>query len=169
MKLFVCKYVITPGEGERLQTLISVSFNAADAPAVGAFFNDQQGRSFVLALDEGQDEPPLSACPAPTTTTTTEAETTTTEGETTTTEGETTTTEGEGETTTTEGATVTTAGGPTTAPRVVVVTQAPAAPAPPAKGSLPTTGPVSDGAVVGGMVALAAGILALLISRRRTV
>jgi LPXTG-motif cell wall-anchored protein len=90
-KVFVCKYVGTPGEDERLQTgqnPISVSVNAIPAGAqVGAFFADQQGRSFVLAFDTGQPEPPVSECPPP-------------DGPTTTTTGGPTTTGGGGPTTT---------------------------------------------------------------------
>ena len=88
-KFFVCKYVTTPGEGERLQTgqnPISVSENAFPAgviPAVGVEFNDAQGRSLIIAEDVGQPEPPTrDDCPPPnpppTTTTTTEATTSTT-------------------------------------------------------------------------------------------
>lgn len=66
-KVFVCKYVGTPGADERLQTgqnPISVSVNAIPAGAtVGAFFADAQGRSFVLAFDVGQPEPSVDACP----------------------------------------------------------------------------------------------------------
>lgn len=68
-KVFVCKYVGTPGEDERLQTgqnPISVSSNAIkDYKGVGSYFNDAQGRSYVLAIDEGQDEPSVSQCPQP--------------------------------------------------------------------------------------------------------
>lgn len=68
-KVFVCKYVGTPGEDERLQTgnnPISVSSNAIkDFQGVGSYFNDAQGRSYVLALDEGQEEPDVSQCPQP--------------------------------------------------------------------------------------------------------
>ncbi|HET9286420.1 MAG TPA: DUF11 domain-containing protein [Gaiella sp.] len=68
-KVFVCKYVGTPGVNERLQTgdnPISVSVNAIPAGAsVGAYFADSQGRSFVLAFDTGQPEPSVSACPQP--------------------------------------------------------------------------------------------------------
>jgi hypothetical protein len=68
-KVFVCKYVGTPGEDERLQTgqnPISVSVNAIpEGATVGAFFADAQGRSFVLAFDTGQPEPPVSECPPP--------------------------------------------------------------------------------------------------------
>lgn len=66
-KVFVCKYVGTPGVDERLQTgqnPISVSVNAIpDSAAVGAYFADAQGRSFVLAFDIGQPEPDVSECP----------------------------------------------------------------------------------------------------------
>ena len=67
-KVFVCKYVGTPGVDERLQTgdnPISVSVDAikVDPVVVGAYFADAQGRSFVLADDVGQPEPKVSACP----------------------------------------------------------------------------------------------------------
>jgi hypothetical protein len=61
-KVFVCKYVGTPGVDERLkpgENPISVSSSAT----VGSVFNDAQGRSFVVALDEGQ--PPPSCPPVP--------------------------------------------------------------------------------------------------------
>jgi hypothetical protein len=66
-KYFVCKFVGTPGEDERLQTgrnPISVSKNAIpEKPVViGSSFADKQGRSLVLALDTGQPKPPRSAC-----------------------------------------------------------------------------------------------------------
>jgi hypothetical protein len=65
-KVFVCKYVGTPGVNETLQTgqnPISVSSNAIkDYAGVGSSFNDKQGRSYVVALDTGQDEP---NCPVP--------------------------------------------------------------------------------------------------------
>ena len=69
-KYFVCKYVGKPGVNERLQTgnnPIDVSGNAIgeNPVVVGSFFNDAQGRSFVLAQDTGQRKPPRSACPAP--------------------------------------------------------------------------------------------------------
>src|SRR5690242_8451498 len=55
-KYFVCKYVGTPGDDERLQTgqnPISVSGNAIkeDPIIVGSFFADKQGRSYVLEVD----------------------------------------------------------------------------------------------------------------------
>ncbi len=62
-KYFVCKYVGTPGINERLQTgnnPISVSENALSNPVVGAYFNDAQGRSYVVAQDTGQPDP---TCP----------------------------------------------------------------------------------------------------------
>lgn len=68
-KVFVCKYVGTPGDDERLQTgqnPISVSVNAIpEGASVGAFFADAQGRSFVLAFDTGQPEPSVDNCPPP--------------------------------------------------------------------------------------------------------
>jgi hypothetical protein len=68
-KVFVCKYVGTPGADERLQTgqnPIDVDVHALPkgvTPVVGTFFNDAQGRSFVLAFDTGQPEPDVSQCP----------------------------------------------------------------------------------------------------------
>ena len=112
-KVFVCKYVGTPGVDERLQTgqnPISVSVNAIPGGAfVGKEFADAQGRSLVIAFDTGQPEP---ECPGPTPhnpTTTTQHATTTTAGATTTTAGATTTTQGN--TTTTAGGTTTTVAG----------------------------------------------------------
>ncbi len=68
-KVFVCKYVGKPGVDERLQTgnnPISVSVNAINGySGVGSYFNDAQGRSYVLAVDHGQPEPDVSQCPAP--------------------------------------------------------------------------------------------------------
>jgi hypothetical protein len=78
-KVFVCKYVSTPGEGEVLQeggNPISVSVNAIPIfdkdtmtaeDLVGQSFNDQQGRSYVLAVDVGQEEPSRDECPLTTT------------------------------------------------------------------------------------------------------
>ncbi|HEX5857691.1 MAG TPA: hypothetical protein VFY91_06240 [Microbacterium sp.] len=68
-KVFVCKYVGTPGDGEVLQTgqnPISVSVNAifGNGPVViGDFFEDAQGRSIVIAFDVGQPEPSVDDCP----------------------------------------------------------------------------------------------------------
>lgn len=91
-KVFVCKYVGTPGTDERLQTgdnPISVSVNAipVDPVYIGAEFADKHGKSVVIAWDEGQPEPSVDECPAPTTstTTTTGSTTTTTVDQTTTT------------------------------------------------------------------------------------
>lgn len=85
-KVYVCKYVGTPGVDERLQTgqnPIDVSVNAIpiDPVVVGSYFADAQGRSYVLAFDVGQDEPDVSQCPGyvPPTTTTTEVTTSTTD------------------------------------------------------------------------------------------
>jgi len=70
-KFFVCKFVGTPGEDERLQkgqNPISVAAPAiAKAlgkanPQPGDEFNDRQGRSVVLIEDTGQPKPPASAC-----------------------------------------------------------------------------------------------------------
>ncbi len=72
-KVFVCKYVGTPGVDERLQTgdnPISVSITAIpDYQGIGSWFADQQGRSYVLAEDVGQPEPPVTDCPPVGTTT----------------------------------------------------------------------------------------------------
>ncbi|HEX3680518.1 MAG TPA: hypothetical protein VHU90_12415, partial [Galbitalea sp.] len=70
-KAFVCKYVGTPGVNERLQTgqnPIDVDTHSiAESPVVvGSYFNDAQGRSYVLALDTGQPDPSVSSCPNPT-------------------------------------------------------------------------------------------------------
>ena len=66
-KVFVCKYVGTPGVDERLQTgqnPIDVSINAIpDYQGIGSYFADKQGRSFVLALDTGHNNPSVSECP----------------------------------------------------------------------------------------------------------
>lgn len=66
-KVFVCKYVGTPGVDERLQTgdnPISVSTNALmNFTGLGTPFNDGQGRSVAIAYDDGGEEPPVSMCP----------------------------------------------------------------------------------------------------------
>ena len=69
-KVFVCKYVGTPGPGERLQTgdnPIDVSANSIKAwnganpgNLIGLEFADAQGFSRVIAIDVGQPEP---SCP----------------------------------------------------------------------------------------------------------
>lgn len=65
-KVFVCKYIGEPGVDERLQTgqnPINVSINSIkDYQGVGSYFNDEHGRSFVVAEDTGQEEP---ECPVP--------------------------------------------------------------------------------------------------------
>jgi hypothetical protein len=70
-KVFVCKYVGTPGVDERLQTgnnPISVSVNAIQHNhwdgTVPGWFSDAHDRSFVLAYDTGQPKPDVSSCPA---------------------------------------------------------------------------------------------------------
>jgi len=72
-KVFVCKYVGKPGVNETLQTgqnPISVSSNAIkDYKGVGSSFNDAQGRSLVIAEDNGQAAPkcPVQQDAGPTT------------------------------------------------------------------------------------------------------
>ncbi|MGH7218505.1 MAG: hypothetical protein ACREGE_03645 [Candidatus Microsaccharimonas sp.] len=69
-KVFVCKYVGTPGADERLQTgnnPISVSVNTLKG-FPGTFpwaFPDAHGRSIAIAYDVGQPEPSVSECPQP--------------------------------------------------------------------------------------------------------
>lgn len=66
-KVYVCKYVGTPGVNETLQTgqnPIEVSVNAIpNGWSIGAFFSDQQGRSYVLATVPQSPEPNASNCP----------------------------------------------------------------------------------------------------------
>lgn len=68
-KVFICKFIGEPGINERLQTgqnPINVSQNSIkDFQGVGSYFNDAHGRSYVLAIDVGQDEPSVDQCPAP--------------------------------------------------------------------------------------------------------
>jgi len=63
-KDYVCKYVGTPGVDERLQTGNNPIWVATDFPE-GGFFNDANGRSFVLIADTARlnPEPDPSACP----------------------------------------------------------------------------------------------------------
>ena len=66
-KVFVCKFVGTPGVDERLQSgqnPISVSVNAIPLAniQIGSFFADAQGRSLVITFDVGQPEPDISEC-----------------------------------------------------------------------------------------------------------
>ena len=65
-KVFVCKYVGKPGVDERLQTGDNpINPSASSIPGwdgdpgnlVGLEFADAQGRSVVIAIDVGQDEP----------------------------------------------------------------------------------------------------------------
>jgi hypothetical protein len=71
-KVFVCKYVGTPGVDERLQTgqnPISVSVQAIQHNewngVVPGYFSDAHHRSYVLAYDTGQAKPDVSTCPTP--------------------------------------------------------------------------------------------------------
>jgi uncharacterized repeat protein (TIGR01451 family) len=72
-KVFVCKYVGTPGVDERLQTgdnPIDVSINSIpDYHGVGSYFADAQGRSYVIGPEHEANqhpaEPSVSDCPQP--------------------------------------------------------------------------------------------------------
>ncbi len=68
-KVYVCKYVGTPGVDERLQTgqnPIEVSVNAVPQPVViGSYFPDAQGRSYVLGFVPMVPEPTRDDCPHP--------------------------------------------------------------------------------------------------------
>ena len=79
-KVYVCKYITTPGEGEVLQTgnnPIEVSVNAIfpdftgdPAELIGEDFVDGQERSVVIAVSAGPgggqgDEPGIEDCPPP--------------------------------------------------------------------------------------------------------
>jgi len=67
-KVYVCKYVGTPGVDERLQTgqnPIDVSVNSIkDYHGVGSYFADKQGRSYVLATSPQYPEPTVNNCPS---------------------------------------------------------------------------------------------------------
>ena len=79
VKVYVCKYVGTPGLDERLQTgdnPIEVSVNATGGAAVGSYFEDQHGRSYVLGVVGEIPEPSVDDCPAGDTPETTTPETT---------------------------------------------------------------------------------------------
>jgi len=135
-KVFVCKYVSTPGEDERLQTgdnPISVDISSLVGPEVevniGDSFQDAQIRSVVIAFDIGQPEPGVDECPQPTTTTTTTA----------------------GSTTTSTGATTTTC--PGCVPNTVVATTTSSVPttsstAPPSSSTTTSTSPPSTSSTV---------------------
>lgn len=61
-KVFVCKYVTTPGGDEVASNIISVSIaNKNYEP--GDLFVDAQDLSYVLSFDTGQAEPSTTACP----------------------------------------------------------------------------------------------------------
>jgi len=66
-KVFVCKFVGTPGVNERLQTSrqnpILVSANSTSGAAVGQFFNDAQGRSLVIAVALNDQKTTTLTCP----------------------------------------------------------------------------------------------------------
>jgi hypothetical protein len=67
-KVYICKYVGTPGVDERLQTgdnPISTDTNSLkDFTGLGSFFNDKQGRSIAIAWDNGDhQEPSITMCP----------------------------------------------------------------------------------------------------------
>lgn len=67
-KVYVCKYVGTPGVNETLQTgnnPISVSTSAlANFTGLGSFFKDGQNNSIAIAWDNGDHtDPPISMCP----------------------------------------------------------------------------------------------------------
>ena len=69
-KVYVCKYVGTPGTNERLQTgdnPISVDTHSLSGfTGLGSFFNDAQGRSIAIAWDNGDHtEPSVTMCPPP--------------------------------------------------------------------------------------------------------
>jgi hypothetical protein len=67
-KVYVCKYVGTPGVDERLQTgqnPIEVSVNATGGVAVGSWFADAHGRSYVLGTVPMVPEPTRADCPLP--------------------------------------------------------------------------------------------------------
>jgi hypothetical protein len=69
-KVFVCKYVGQPKVDERLQTgnnPIDVDTSSIKPfEGVGSYFADAQGQSFVLKwADKGEQDPPITDCPAP--------------------------------------------------------------------------------------------------------
>ncbi len=70
LKVYVCKYTITPGGVEKLQTgqnPIEVSVNAINPyNGVGSSFADAQGRSYVLGEVPMVPAPTSASCPAPT-------------------------------------------------------------------------------------------------------
>lgn len=171
--VYVCKYVGTPGEDERLQTgqnpILVEAHSLESPPVIGAPFQDEQGRSVVIGYgepgggQEGEPEPvcppelpppPTETTPPPTTETTPPPTTTSTTTTTTTTE----TTPPTTETTTTTPPTG--AGGG--------VTPGPGAPdtgggpADPSGDSTPINGLIGTGLLLG-----AAGIMTAEAVRRR--
>jgi hypothetical protein len=66
-KAAVCKYVGKPGVDERLQTGQNpIVVDRKSWMVVGSYFQDAQGRSFVLEfLNPGDPDPDISQCPAP--------------------------------------------------------------------------------------------------------
>ena len=66
-KVYVCKYVGKPGVNERLKggkNPIRVSANATSGAEVGEYFNDAQGRSYVVAIYvKGEAAPTKEDCP----------------------------------------------------------------------------------------------------------
>ncbi len=61
-KVFVCKYVSTPGGDEVPSSVISVGVGSHNYQP-GDLFVDAQGMSYVLAIDSGQPKPSISTCP----------------------------------------------------------------------------------------------------------
>ncbi len=174
-KVWVCKYVGTPGVDERLKEgkqQISVDASSTDGTGVGGYFNDAQGRSFVLAIDDGETVYTAADCPdhAPDTTTTTQPEvTTTTAPEVTTTTVAPTTTVPVTEPPTTLPPTTIPPKKPattTTTAAVVPPTSGPTGPAPAAPTNLPFTGSNPWGLAGFGLVALLSGLGLLARSRR---
>lgn len=69
-KVYVCKYVGTPGVDERLQTgqnPIETSINSIPGwpISIGSYFADAHGRSYVLGFVPMVPEPTVLNCPAP--------------------------------------------------------------------------------------------------------
>jgi hypothetical protein len=111
-KVYVCKYTVTPGEGEVLQggqNPIEVSVNTLPNEFDGTYpfsFADQQGNSIAIGpADEGDPVLTVANCPLGAGTGSTTTTTTTTGG------GDTTTTTGGGDTTAAAAATTTGGGG----------------------------------------------------------
>ena len=171
-KVWVCKYVTTPGDGEILKSgknPIEVDGHALTGtntnPQVGDSFSDGHGRSVVVQI--GGSNPGIESCPGyvPPTTTTTEAPTTTTEvPETTTTTVAPTTTTVVVTTTTVAAPTTTVAAPTTTAAPAVTTTVAPVVTTvPKSTPTTPTTTPVlPKTGNNSGVITLFAAILVLM-------